>query len=223
VRATFRRGRLRSRSFPHGAIRACANRARRWDQSAIGSWAIVEAAGGVRWVSDLEGAGAAKTMALRTVCGELPVDEGGEFDLPWVTLREAGASVASRLLAAVVGWRVGPHRRHAEDQCSQVVSAYGDASASAGVLVVRGCFGVSCPRRSGQDGLLPCGPTSLSSESGPSRDAVRHPSKEDAFSRSVRRRDRLQVTRPASRRSPITRHGLRRDGLRRSTGAYPAT
>lgn len=88
----------------------------------------VEPAGGVRWLSDLEGAGAAKTTTLQTLLRRsYPLTKVETFDLAVGRASLIGRTPSeSSLLAA---WSEGASLlldASAEDEVSRVVSAYGD-------------------------------------------------------------------------------------------------
>jgi len=130
----------------------------------------VEAAGGVRWVSDLEGAGAAKTMALRTLLRRnYPLTKVETFDLPvGHVARSRREPSESSLLAA---WSDGASvliDATAEDNVSQVVSAYGDRLGIPQVYLwsVDAFGGVVVRAVPGKTGCFHCAQLHLSSEFG---------------------------------------------------------
>jgi hypothetical protein len=88
----------------------------------------VEPAGGVRWISDLEGAGGDKTKAVRSLLGRnYPLTKVEAFDLAVgrAALNESEPTESSQLAA----WSDGASLlidATAEDDVSRVVSAFGD-------------------------------------------------------------------------------------------------
>ncbi len=129
-----------------------------------------EPAGGVRWISDLEGAGADKTMALRTLLRRnYPLTKVETFGLAVgraaLSRREPSESL---LLAA---WSDGASLlvdATAEDDVSRVVSAYGDRLGIPQVYLwsVDAFGGVVVRVVPGRTGCFHCAQLHLSSEFG---------------------------------------------------------
>lgn len=130
----------------------------------------VEPAGGVRWVSDLEGAGADKTMALRTLLRRnYPLTKVETFDLAVGRAARGWRDPSeSSLLAA---WSDGASLlvdATAEDDVSRVVSAYGDRLGIPQVYLwsVDAFGGVVVRVVPGKTGCFHCAQLHLSSEFG---------------------------------------------------------